>query len=611
MRKSRLALRTFAVLLAVVVLAVGGMALSSALAMRRLYIDATLAALGQAALALSNDPVFAAAMADRDMVTADRSSEMLAAGTKLRVTIIAPDGQVLGDSMSDPRTMENHGSRLEIIGALRGGTGTIMRRSSTLGIEMAYAAAPIRAGENVVGVVRVAMGMPDIASALGPFMEMAAAVGLAMIVVMGVASAKFGKLVTEPIDALIDAASDWSAGRLDRRLKRYKDPELALLSDTMNAMASDLAGRIVAMARNQRELGAILDSMDEAVLSTDADLVVRLANTKAYDALCRDGDKDRFVGLTVLQATGNVALDELSRRCAASGNREEAEITLYGDGMRKFLVRAAPLALENGRAGAVLVLDDISRLQRLERVRKDFVANVSHELRTPITLIKGFAETLEAVSDPVEARRFLAIIRRHSDRMALIIEDLLTLARLESPERGNLETSRVDASFVLSRAIESLGDNATAKGIDIGTKVDGDLAANANEGLLEQALVNLLDNAVKYSPRGSSIRVEASLDAGSVRFAIIDNGPGIPSRDLPRLFERFYRVDKARSRELGGTGLGLAIVRHIALAHGGDVSVDSREGAGSTFTLRIPLWLDGEASVQNASPESDILTASS
>jgi len=604
-RKPRLATRTFAVLLAVAFLAIGVIALSSVLAMRRLYVDATLEALGQTAAALANDAALSAAIAKVDGKSVDAASDRMAAGTRIRVSAIAPDGRVLGDSASDTNTMDNHALRPEISAALQGGLGTSMRTSATLGIEMAYAAAPIRTDGRVTGVLRVAMGAPDILQAVSPFIMMAAAVAVAMVAAIGAAGARFGNMVNEPVNALIEAAIHWSAGRLDRRIRRFDDPEYSVLAETMNTMASDLSAKIQAASRHQSELGAILDGMDEAVLSIDADLVVSLANPKAIEVLCRNGDRSKFIGRTVLQATGNVAIDELSRRCTETGIKEEAELTLYNGETHHLLVHAAPLPLESGRTGAVLVLDDISRLKRLERVRKDFVANVSHELRTPITLIKGFAETLETVDDPGESARFLAIIKRHADRMALIIEDLLTLARLESPERGRLETTPVGARLVLVRATESLGDRAKDKGIRIDIRADENLEVNANEGLLEQALVNLLDNAVKYSPRGTAIIAGASAEDGYVRFAIVDNGPGIPLRDQPRLFERFYRVDRARSREMGGTGLGLAIVRHIALAHGGDASVESREGAGSTFVIRVPVQGGEGTRVQAASPDPD------
>lgn len=557
------------------------LAVWSALAMRSLYVDSTLTSLGQVASSLAN--VVPASGAEAFFSSA-------AAGTGLRITLIAADGSVESDSEGNPLSMDNHSSRPEVAGALAGRVSTSMRRSPTLGLDMAYAAAPVTVDGAVTGVLRVAMATTELSRRLTPFIIASSAVAAAMIVAMAFASARLSASVNGPVSALMEASRDWSSGRLERRLRRFDDPELAPLSDTMNAMAAELAARIVGMERQGRELGAILDAMGEAVLSTDADLVIRLANPSAVALLAAGGAPSSIEGLTVLKASGNTALDAMAGRCASGSGRDEAEVTLYGDDTRRLLVHAAPLPLEGGRYGALLVLNDISRLKRLERVKQDFVANVSHELRTPITLIKGFAETLEEVDDPAEARRFLAIIKRHADRMASIVDDLLTLARLEGPERGLLETSTVNAAQVIARAVESLGDAPAERGVSLTTAVEAGLEAQANEGLLEQALVNLLDNAVKYSPRGAAVRAEAAADGGFVRFAVRDEGPGIPARELPRLFERFYRVDKARSRELGGTGLGLAIVRHIALVHGGDASVESREGSGSTFYLRVPRY---------------------
>ncbi len=607
MRRPRLAVRTFAVIIAVSALAMMVMAGASTLSMRKLYYDATLSSLLQTATALGND-------AARGIFPLDRPGDFcrrVAAGTRLRVTVIAPDGTVLGDSGTSAEAMDNHAGRPEIASALRDQPATSMRGSPTLGVTMAYAAAPIRADGAVIGVVRVAMAASELGTALAPFILTYAAGAAAPAAAMGLASARIGASVTGPMRALADAARDWSAGRLERRVRRFEDPELGPLADTMNAMAAELAGRVVAMERQQHELAAILDGMGEAVLSTDADFVIRLANPRAKFLLGRSGSTQPFIGLSLLQATGTVALDGLARRCAISGHREESEIILYGNETRHILANAEPISLEGGRGGVVLVLNDITRLKRLERVRKDFVANVSHELRTPITLIKGFAETLEDVDDPAEARHFLGIVKRHADRMSAIVEDLLSLARLEGPEQGTMRTDRVDAARLLDHAVESLGRGPQDKAVSITTTCEAGLTVRANEGLLEQALVNLLDNAVKYGPGGATIRAEAAADAGFARFSIIDEGPGIPARDLGRLFERFYRVDRARSRELGGTGLGLAIVKHIALAHGGDASVTSREGSGSSFVLRIPLWIpdspdvpDGPDSVQ-AGPSLD------
>lgn len=580
MRKPKLATLTFAMLFAAAAASIGAVAAASVVAMGRLNVDASLRSLGEAAAALSNDPALAGPDAGALAVRAAR-------GTSLRITVIGADGRVLGDSAADPEAMENHAKRPEVAAAIAGERSTSVRKSATLGVEMAYAAAPY-SGERgeVAGVVRVAMSLPDLSGRVRPFVALAVAVAALTAVAMAVASAGLGSTLTGPVAALTEVAGDWSAGRLDRRIKRLGRPELEPLADTMNAMAAELAERIASGSRQRRELEAILDGMGEAVLSADSGLVIRLANPRALEILSRSGDE--VVGRSILQATGSVAIDELARRCAAEGERLEAEIPLYGEQVRHLVVKASPMVSDDGGHGAVIVLNDITRLKRLETVRKDFVANVSHELRTPITLIKGFAETLGRVDDHDEAARFLSIIVRHADRMSAIIDDLLTLARLENPDRDKVETQAVSADELISKAIESLVDKAAAKGIELTTDCPPSLAAEANEGLLEQALVNLLDNAIKYSPKGSSVSIKAVRDGGFARFTVVDDGPGIPARDLPRLFERFYTVDKTRSRELGGTGLGLAIVRHIAAAHGGEASVESREGAGSAFTIKVP-----------------------
>ncbi|HPE88670.1 MAG TPA: ATP-binding protein [Spirochaetales bacterium] len=616
MTRARPGTRTFTALFLVSAAAVAAMAAGSAVAMRRLQRDSTLSALSQAAVALANalprslpgDPPGGSAGLAPFAAAVDGFCDAAAAGTNLRVSVIAADGSVLGDSGSDPGRMDNHATRPELAEALRGGSGTSVRRSATLGLEMAYAAAPIRRGGTIAGALRVAMGAPDLSDELAPFLALSLAIAAATIAATAAASRRIGAAITVPLRALVDAAGDWSAGRLERRVRHSGDPALEPLADAMNAMAAELAARAASTERQQRELEAILDAMGEAVLSTDGALAIRLANPRARELL----GPGALPGRGLLEATGNAALEALALRAAAGKLDDRAELTLYGGEARQLLVSGAPLPLEGGRAGAVLVLSDITRLKRLERVRTDFVANVSHELRTPITLIKGFAETLEA--DPSEAGRFIGIIKRHADRMAAIVEDLLTLASLEGPERGRLETTETEAGTLIARAIESLGDKPARRRVTVSVDAPAGLSLRADEGLLEQALVNLLDNAVKYSPEGGEVGVEAAADGDDIVFTVSDRGPGVPAKDASRLFERFYRVDRARSRELGGTGLGLAIVRHIALAHGGDASVAGRDGPGSAFALRVPRRPPEAAvadSVQPASPDGDAATTSS
>lgn len=601
MIRSRLALKTFWVFVTIAAVSMGIAMIASGLVMRQLAIDATAAALEQSAVALARvSSIDGAAVASAGGPQAPRA---------MRITIVLADGTVRYDSASDPSTMENHASRPEIRAALAGRVGTSVRRSPTLGLDMVYAAAPIYESGVVAGALRVAMSAPGLDALLARFIVIDAMVALMMTALMAWASIAFGTRITEPMTALMDAAGDWSAGRLERRVRRFPGSELAPLAETMNAMASRLADQVVTMRHQQQELQAILEGMGEAVLSVDASMTIRLANSRARELLGRVGAQAAMEGRGLLEASGTSALEALARSCADSGSGVESEITLYGDTARFILAHAAPLLSDDGSRGVVLVLNDITRLKRLERVRQDFVANVSHELRTPITLITGFAETLETVQDPVETRRFLAIIKRHADRMTAIIEDLLTLARLESPERTALSRAPVRAAALVAHAIESLDSRPAQRHITIEATVDPELLALVNEGLFEQALVNLLDNAIKYGPEGGTVRIAAAVDGQSLVFSVADQGPGIPARDLPRLFERFYRVDHARSKHLGGTGLGLAIVKHVAMAHGGDASVTSIEGSGSTFFISLPL--QPGPSVQDATPDADTPTTSS
>jgi two-component system phosphate regulon sensor histidine kinase PhoR len=359
-------------------------------------------------------------------------------------------------------------------------------------------------------------------------------------------------------------------------------------------MAAELDARVRETEAESRERAAILDGMAEAVLALDREFRVRVANPAAR-LLFGFGEGESPIGEALLRVTRSVELQSAAEACLRGGGPLETELAIYGEAERWFQAFVAPLAAIAGGAtgGLVIVLNNITRLRRLERVRKDFVANVSHELRTPIHLIKGFTEALAegALEDPAQARRFLEIMEGNAARMESLIDDLLTLARLEQEGEAWLQCEVVGVAALLEEAVAAVLPKAEDRGIEIGLSAPADLEARVNAGLLVQAVVNLLDNAVKYSPPGSRVSVAASRTDEEDRFLIevSDRGMGIPAKDLPRIFERFYRVDKARSKELGGTGLGLAIVRHIALAHEGSVSVESVAGEGSRFALRLPL----------------------
>jgi two-component system, OmpR family, phosphate regulon sensor histidine kinase PhoR len=540
-----------------------------------------------------------------------------------RVTLILPDGRVVADSEADPRAMDNHASRPEVAAALALGSAgepkagqretrlpaTTRRESSTVGDELYYAAAPVFRDGSLAGVLRLSLHAPTLNRALAPSRWSLALAALAFAAAAIAAALAFSRMTARPIAALAEVARVYGAGAASgsgegaRALGKNDPEELRLLALTLDSMASEIGSRIASAEAQGRELEAILDAMSEAVLALDSGLRITLANPAARALFCPLGAAQ---GRGLLEFTRASALQEVAASCLASGERNRVELTLFLPSERFFQALAAPL--RRGAApstegplgpagGVVLVLGDITELRRLERVRRDFVANVSHELRTPVQLVKGFAEALRdgALGDPDQAARFVGIIERNAERMESLISDLLSLAALEREGREWLEAERRPMRPILEAAREAVLPKAEARGMRLILDCEAGLEARVDPGLLEQAIVNLVDNAIKYSKPGKEVRVSASADrpaevgAGSLVIEVRDQGIGIPARDLPRVFERFYRVDKARSRELGGTGLGLAIVRHIARAHGGEASVESWEGEGSTFRIRIPL----------------------
>jgi two-component system phosphate regulon sensor histidine kinase PhoR len=614
-RRSLLTLSA-AVVAAALVFALVGSAVTA-----RAYAEANAASIVRSAVALAAalppdalaDPAEAAAFA------------RAAASSGYRVTLIAADGRVIADSEADPASMENHRSRPEVAAALEGRASSSRRKSSTLGEELVYAAAPLRADASVAdpadgalrpaggaapGALRIALRVPSLERALAPSRWAFALAALAFAALASAAAAAFSRTIARPLAALAKAARAYGSGSAPapdsgaRALKPDDPEEMRFLASTLDAMAAEIEARVAAAEAQGRELEAILDAMAEAVIALDSSLAITLANPAAEALFAGAGGATggSLAGHGLLEATRSSALQEAAAACLASGERGATETALYLPSERFFRVLAAPL---KGAAGVVLVLGDITELRRLERVRRDFVANVSHELRTPIQLIKGFSEELRevlgseepggdigAVAAPAasgQSDRFLGIIERNAIRMESLVADLLSLASLEREGRDVISAERRAVRPILESSREAVLPKAEGRGTEVVLECGEGLEARADEGLLEQALVNLLDNAIKYSPPGKVVRMSARAEGGFLVVEVRDRGIGIPARDLPRIFERFYRVDKARSRELGGTGLGLAIVRHIAIAHGGDVAVESWENEGSTFRLRIPL----------------------
>ncbi len=508
-----------------------------------------------------------------------------------RITVILPSGEVAGDSHKAPALMDNHADRPEVRAALATGLGSSVRHSRTLGTDMMYVAVPVASGGRTLAVVRASMPLTAIDSALADFWKKVAWGGAAAAFLAALLCFFASRRISRPLEEITAEVQQIAEGTQGRGLVLRGSPsrEFAILAEAIERMTAELERRMRAVEAHRRELEAVLSGMEEGVLAVDGGGRLITLNSSAARMLGLDAG--RACGRGYAETLRNAALLELVRSVAETGETREEELTLDDDGKRIVQARAVPLRRDEAGSGVLVVLNDVTRLREVDRIRKDFVANVSHELKTPITAVKGFAETLldGALQDPAAAERFLAIIADHADRMGKIVEDLLTLSRLEQDSGGEEPAfERLRAAEVARSAAEACSVAAGAAGVSIELDVPDGLAVRANPLLLEQALVNLIDNAVKYSGPGGSVRVRGGRAGGEVVLSVEDDGCGIAPEHIPRIFERFYRVDKARSRKLGGTGLGLAIVKHVAQLHGGRVEVESAVGEGSTFRIVLP-----------------------
>jgi two-component system phosphate regulon sensor histidine kinase PhoR len=529
----------------------------------------------------------------------DSLCKVLAKKVSTRFTVISPSGKVIGDSEKDPDSMENHANRTEIIAALSGKTGISNRYSYTLQEGMIYVAMPLMYGGKICGVIRTALPTETIQSALtGLYIKILWAVFF-MALVAALISFLVSRKISLPIGLMKRGAQRFASGDFSVKLSLSGYEETDQLAMALNEMARTLHSTITGITTQRNELDAILSSMIEGVIAVDAEERIMTMNRAA--SLLFGIDQKRAVGKMVSEVLRNREIqDFLSKTLSASGFIEtetvlieampgkpthtERILQLHGSALR---------SSEEKSIGALMVVNDITQLKKLENIRRDFVANVSHELRTPLTSIKGFIETLlaGAMKNGVDAQRFLGIISGQVDRLTTIVEDLLALSKIEQgTEHNALERSECKLAEVLEEAIEACTGKASQKKIAIELLCSADFTVKIDRTLFEQAIVNLLDNAINYSDPDKRITVKAEHDParGEMVVSVRDEGIGIAPEHLGRLFERFYRVDKSRSRKLGGTGLGLSIVKHIALAHGGRVAVESMPGKGSTFYIVLP-----------------------
>jgi two-component system phosphate regulon sensor histidine kinase PhoR len=454
-----------------------------------------------------------------------------------------------------------------------------------------YVAVPVKIEERVQAVIRTAVSLTSLDQTLASVRLKIAFGGLVIAVLAALVSLAVARRISQPIEEIKRGAVHFADGDLSHRLPSPDTEEMAGLTETLNRMAAQLDERIKTVFQQRNELEAVLSSMLEGVIAVDRN--ERIINMNPAAGRMFDCDPAKVQGRNIQEVVRNLAIQRFVTRVLTTSETISDDFILYRAEERTLNIHSSPLYDAGSvQIGALLVMNDVTQLRHLENVRRDFVANVSHEIKTPLTAIKGFVETLQlgTVEDEAEQKRFLGIVLKHVNRLGAILEDLLALSRMEQEsgtEEVRLSIGRIKE--VIQTAVQVCQPKAAARGITISTDAAEDLTANLDATLLEQAFVNLIDNAVKYSDDGSQVRITAGQKKREVAIEFADQGSGIPKKHLPRLFERFYRVDKARSRKLGGTGLGLAIVKHIVQAHGGHITVESALGQGSTFTVHLPL----------------------
>nr|MBF0222192.1 PAS domain S-box protein [Desulfobulbaceae bacterium] len=521
--------------------------------------------------------------------------------TSTRITVIQPSGKVVADSDEDPDIMSNHSNRPEIVTAFSGKTGSQLRVSATLGVKMLYVAIPFthKDGDtNKFHILRMAMPVSAMDQALQTLRIKVALSGLMVVLLAMFAAILVSRRISRPLEIMTEVSKQFAKENFTTSLPitPHCSLEVASLATAMNSMAQKLRERFNTIVQQRNELQTILTSMAEAILVVDNDKQIKTLNTAATFLFGISAHK--AINKSTQEILRNINIERLVNATLTSVKVVTEEITIDKGGEKLFLqYSGVQLHGDSGHSfGAVMTFNDVTHIRKLENIRQEFVANVSHELMTPLTSIKGYAETIldSTQDDKEQTEKFLQIILRQSDRLQAIVSDLLELSRIEQEiEHNEIHLVQTNLKTVLEQAIQVCTHKAAEKHMEIQLECPPLLTAPIDPQLMEQATVNLLVNAIKYSHPANPIKINAGLlstgnNQEMISISIRDFGIGIGQEHLPRLFERFYRSNKDRSRKLGGTGLGLAIVKHIVQAHNGSVEVISEVGKGTTFTIVIP-----------------------
>ncbi len=520
-----------------------------------------------------------------------------------RITVIQHSGEVIGDSFARVETMENHRKRPEILTALSGEKSMAVRYSPTLDKNMMYIALPIVDSRSDPAVIRTAVSISDIDAKVEAMRNSISLVLVLTTMAAALASLYVSRRITNPVEQMRKGAQEFSKGNLTNRLPCPDTEELSQLAQSMNLMAAELNKKIMDVRNRSRELEAVHTSMQEGVIAINGQEQIITINKAA--AKIFDFSPETLKTTHVLEVARNYDLQVFIRKALATSEPVEDDIVIDRDERMVLNIHSTALYdAHDKRMGTLIIFHDITRIRLLETMHKDFAANVSHELKTPLTTIKGFIETLlQMMADnppgasaqntadqdtAAQFSRFLGIIEKNVNRMVSLINDLLALARLERLKGTDIQLEAYPLASLIQKAVGFCADRAEGRGITMEVHCPDTIAGMVDPTLMEQAVFNLVDNAVKYSDDGTSVTINAELKDRNIEIQVKDTGPGIDAAHLPKVFNRFYRVDKGRSRDQGGTGLGLAIVKHIVQYHNGRIEVESRRGKGTCFTITIP-----------------------
>jgi len=570
----------------IIIICVMAISLLSTIQLRNFYIN-HLASNLESNAALVKDILYKD-LTENNLSRITSKTETLGKEIKTRITIIDTKGKVLGDSEKNPALMENHSDRPEIKEALQGKTGKSTRYSATLEIDMLYIAIPIITDNQILGAVRLSLPLVEVNENITQLRRITFFAAIIGLLIASLVSLIMSLSITRPLREMTEISQRISKGDFSKKLKIRSQDEIGQLADSLNLMSEELANKIRIISEDKDKMEVVLSSVIEGIAAIDKEGRIILFNHALKNMI--DCSSDRVLGKFHWEIIRNNQLNELLKEALQKGQALTREITLFSPQEKIFHASANPLTEKNKVWGAVVVLNDITEIKKLEKMRSEFVANVSHELRTPLTSIQGFVETLKerAIDDPKKARYFLTIIERQSNRLNNLIEDLLQLSKIESQEIAmNLQS--IDLRDLIDKTILEFKEKIDQKEQQVKINISPQFPLlKVDSEQMELVLRNLLDNAIKYTPNRGKISISALEKAENIYIEVADNGIGISAEHLPRIFERFYRADKDRSRKLGGTGLGLAIVKHIVQAHKGTIGIESKPGKGSKFFFTLP-----------------------